>query len=94
MTRSRKQKLEEGVLLVEHVEVGLGSELTKPQSCEERKTIERRCSLPRKHPHGTELKSSQRVKALEQENAKLRRLVAELSLQKLALKDILVSKGL
>jgi putative transposase len=94
MARSRRQKLEEGVLLVEHVEAGLGSDLTTHQSCEDRKIIERRHSLPRKHSHGTKLKSSQRVKALEQENAKLKRLVAELSLQKLALKDILVSKGL
>lgn len=94
MARSRKQKPEEGVLLVEHVEVGLERELTARQNCEERKTIEQRHSPPREHSHGTELKSSQRVKALEQENAKLKRLVAELSLQKLALKDILVSKGL
>jgi hypothetical protein len=86
MARNRRQKLEEGVILVEHVEVGLGSELTTHQSFEERETIERRYSLLRKHSRGTELKSSQRVKALEQENAKLRRLVAELSLQKLALK--------
>jgi putative transposase len=94
MASNRKQRPGEGERLIQNGEFGLDSELTTPQSCDEGKTIERRHSRARKHSHGTEVKSSQRVKALVQENAKLKRLVAELSLQKLALKDILVSKGL
>jgi putative transposase len=35
-----------------------------------------------------------RLKELQKENVKLKRLVAELSLQKLTLRDILASKGL
>jgi putative transposase len=37
---------------------------------------------------------TQRIRELEQENANLRRLVAELCLQKLALRDIIASGGL
>jgi putative transposase len=94
MARTRKQKPEEGMLLVEHVDAGLDKELTEPQSCGDRNTIEQRHNRPRKGSGGQELRWSQRVKALEQENARLKRLVAELSLQKLALRDILVSRDL
>jgi putative transposase len=94
MARSRKEIPEENALLIRHVEVGLECALTVPQSCEDRKAIERTYDQPHRDSESRELRWSRRVKALEQENAKLKRLVAELSLQKLALKDILLSRGL
>jgi putative transposase len=94
MASTRKRDTEKRALLVEHVEAGLEKELTNPQSCGDRKTVEQRHARPRNGSDSQELKWSQRVEALEQENAKLKRLVAELSLQKLALKDILLSRGL
>ena len=94
MVSTRKRNTEERALLVEHVEAALEKELTEHQSCGDRKTVEQRHTRPRNGFGSRELKWSQRVEALEQENAKLKRLVAELSLQKLALKDILLSRGL
>lgn len=64
------------------------------QSCEGMRSPER--SLNRRSKATPVLKSgkARRLKELQEENAKLKRLVAELSLQKLTLRDILTSRGL
>jgi putative transposase len=63
------------------------------QSSEGMKSPER--SLNRRSNAAPVLKSEEarRLKELQQENARLKRLVAELSLQKLTLRDILTSRG-
>jgi hypothetical protein len=48
----------------------------------------------RKSLHFQEVVSARELDELREENAMLRRLVAELSLQKLVLRDLLVAKGL
>lgn len=48
----------------------------------------------RKAPSILQLENTRRLRELEQENVRLKRLVAELSLQKLILKDLLAAKGL
>jgi hypothetical protein len=63
------------------------------QSSKGMKSPER--SLNRRSNAAPILKSekARRLKELQQENAKLKRLVAELSLQRLTLRDILTSRG-
>ncbi len=63
-------------------------------SCEGMKSPER--SLNRRSKATPVLKSekARRLNELQEENANLKRLVAELSLQKLILRDILASRGL
>ena len=64
------------------------------QSCKGMKCPER--SLNRRSKAAPILKSenARRLKELQEENAKLKRLVGELSVQKLMLRDILTSRAL
>jgi putative transposase len=50
--------------------------------------VEQPCYRWRKNHGGLKADQARRLKELEQENAKLKRLVSELSLEKLVLKDI------
>jgi putative transposase len=57
-------------------------------ACREGGTTEQTYDRWRKEYGGLQVDQARRLKELEQENAKRRRLVAELSLDKLVLKDI------
>jgi putative transposase len=76
------------VNLLRQVEVGVANGKTLPQTCKEAEIVEQTYYRWRKEYGGLKVDQARRLKELEQENAKLKRLVSELSLEKLVLKDI------
>jgi transposase-like protein len=74
--------------LLRQVEVMIANGQTTPQACREAGITEQTFYRWRKEYGGLKLDQAKRLKALEQENAKLKRLVAELSLEKQILKDV------
>ena len=74
--------------LLRLVEVGVANGKTLPQACKEAEIVEQTYHRWRKEFGGLKVDQARRLKELEQENAKLKRLVSELSLEKLVLKDI------
>jgi putative transposase len=58
------------------------------RACKEAEIVEQTYYRWRKEYGGLKVDQARRLKELEQENAKLKRLVSELSLEKLVLKDI------
>ena len=59
-----------------------------PQACKEAEITQQTYYRWRKEYGGLKLDQAKRMKELERENAKLKRLVAELSLEKQILKDV------
>jgi transposase-like protein len=88
MARGKKNTPEQIVSLLRQVEVAVASEKTTAQACKEAAITEQTYYRWRKEYGGLQVDQARRLKELEQENAKLKRLVAELSLDKLVLKDI------
>jgi putative transposase len=84
----RKYKAEQIVTLLRQVEVGLANGKSTPQACKEAEITAQTYYRWRKEFGGLKLGQAKRLKQLERENAKLKRLVAELSLEKQILKDI------
>jgi putative transposase len=76
----RKYKLEQIVTLLRQVEVELANGKTTPQACKEAEITAQTYYRWRKEFGGLKLDQAKRLKKLEPENAKLNRLVAELSL--------------
>jgi len=74
--------------LLRQIEVGTANGKMTPQACKEVGITEQTYYRWRKEYGGLQVDQARRLKELEQENAKLKRLVAELSLDKLVLKDI------
>jgi putative transposase len=74
MARGRKHTPEQVVNLLRQIEVAVANGKTTAQGCKEAEI--------------TEQTYYRWLKELEQENVKLKRLVSELSLEKLVLKDI------
>ncbi len=70
------------------IEVAVAIGKTLPQTCKEAEIVEQTYYRWRKEYGGLQVDQARRLKELEQENAKLKRLVSELSLEKLVLKDI------
>ena len=79
---------EQIVSLLRQIEVGTANGKLTPQACKEVGITEQTYYRWRKEFGGLQVDQARRLKELEQENAKLKRLVAELSLDKLVLKDI------
>ena len=88
MARGKKHTPEQIVSLLRQIEVGVANGKTTPAACRESGITEQTYYRWRKEYGGLQVDQARRLKALEQENAKLKRLVAELSLDKLVLKDI------
>jgi len=88
MARGKKPTAEQVVHLLGQVEVGVANGKTLPQACKEAEIVEQTYYRWRKEYGGLKVDQARRLKDLEQENAKLKRLVSELSLEKLVLKDI------
>jgi transposase len=88
MARGKKNTPEQIVCLLRQVEVAVASGKTTPQACKEFLIAEQTYYRWRKEYGGLQVDQARRLKELEQENAKLKRLVAELSLDKWVLKDI------
>ena len=88
MARGKKHTPEQIVTLLRRVEVAVANGKTTGQACKESAITEQTYYRWRKEFGGLQVDQARRLKELEQENAKLKRLVAELSLDKLVLKDI------
>jgi putative transposase len=84
----RKYKPEQIVTRLRQVEVGLANGKSTPQACKEAEITAQTYYRWRKEFGGLKLDQAKRLKELERENAKLKRLVAELSLEKQILKDV------
>ena len=84
----KKHKPEQIVTLPRQVEVELANGKSTPQACKEAEITAQTYYRWRKEFGGLKLDQAKRLKELERENAKLKRLVAELSLEKQILKEV------
>ena len=84
----RKYKPEQIVTLLRQVEVELANGKSTPQAYKEAEITAQTYYRWRKEFGGLKLDQAKRLKELERENAKLKRLVAELSLEEQILKDV------
>jgi putative transposase len=84
----KKHKPEQIVALLRQVEVEIANGKTTPLACKEAAITVQTYYRWRKEFGGLKLDQAERMKELERENAKLKRLVAELSLEKQILKDV------
>jgi putative transposase len=85
---TKRYKPEQIVTMLRQVEVGIANGKTAPQASREVGITEQTYYRWRKEYGGLKLDQAKRLRELEQENAKLKRLVAELSLEKQILKDV------
>ena len=88
MARGRKQTPEQIVNVLRQIEVAMANGKTAPAACKEAGIVEPTYYRWRKEYGGLKVDQAKRLKELEQENGKLKRLVAELSLDKQILQDI------
>jgi putative transposase len=88
MARGKKHGAEQVVNLLRQIEVAIANGKTTAVACKEAEITEQTYYRWRKEYGGLKVDQARRLKDLEQENAKLKRLVANLSLEKLVLKDI------
>ncbi|MGA9570798.1 MAG: IS3 family transposase [Candidatus Acidiferrales bacterium] len=88
----KKHKPEQIVALLRQIEVEMANGKTTPQACKEAEITVQTFYRWRKEFGGLKLDQAKRMKNLERENAKLKRLVAELSLEKQILKDVAFGK--
>ena len=86
--RGKKYTAEQIVSLLRQIDVGTANGKMTPQACKEVGITEQTYYRWRKEYGGLQVDQACRLMELEKENAKLKRLVAELSLDKLVLKDI------
>jgi putative transposase len=83
-----RYKPEQIVTLLRQIEVAVANGKTTPQACKEAQITAQTYYRWRKEYGGLKLDQAKRLKELEKENGKLKRLVAELSLEKQILKDV------
>jgi transposase-like protein len=88
MGRAKKYSPEQIVNLLRQIEVGIANGKTHPVACREAGITEQTYYRWREEYGGLKVDQAKRLKELEQENSKLKRLVAELSLDKQILQDI------
>lgn len=88
MGRGKKHTPEQIVGLLRQIEVSVANGKTTPSACRDSGITEQTYYRWRKEYGGLQVDQARRLKELEQENAKLKRLVANLSLDNLVLKDI------
>jgi transposase-like protein len=84
----KRNKPEQIVTMLRQIEVGIANGKTTPQACKEAEITMQTFYRWRKEYGGLKMDQAKRLKELEKENGKLKRLVAELSLDKQILKDI------
>lgn len=85
---NQRYKPEQMVTMLRQIEVGIANGKTTPQACKEAAITVQTFYRWRKEYGGLKMDQAKRLKELEKENGKLKRLVAELSLDKQILKDI------
>ena len=83
-----RYKPEQIVTLLRQIEVAIANGKTTPQARKEAQITAQTYYRWRKEFGGLKLDQAKRLKELEKENGKLKRLVAELSLEKQILKDV------
>jgi len=86
--RMMRYKPEQIVTLLRQIEVAIANGKTTLQACKEAEITQQTYYRWRKEYGGLKLDQAKRLKELEKENTKLKRLVAELSLEKQILKDV------
>jgi transposase-like protein len=79
---------EQIVTLLRQIEVAMGQGKSTQIACREAGISEQGYYRWRKEYGGLQLEQAKRMKELEKENVRLKRLVAELSLEKQVLKDL------
>jgi len=84
----KRYRPEQIVNLLRQIEVEIANGKTAPQACKEAEITVQTYYRWRKEYGGLKLDQAKRLKDLEKENSKLKRLVAELSLEKQILKDV------
>ena len=84
----KRYKPEQIVNLLRQIEVGIANGKTAPQACKEAEITQQTYYRWRREYGGLKLDQAKRLKELEKENVKLKRLVADLSLEKQILKDV------
>jgi transposase-like protein len=86
--RNQRYKPEQIVNLLRKIEVEIANGKTTPQAAREVGITEQTYYRWRKEFGGLKLDQAKRLKALEKENGRLKRLVAELSLEKQVLREV------
>ena len=84
---ARSTSLSQVVNLLRQIEVAVANGKTTALACKEAGIVEQTYFRWRKEYGGLQVDQAKRLKELEQENSKLKRLVANLSLDNLVLKD-------
>ena len=87
MARRKKHTVEQVVNLLRQIEVAVANGKTTALACKEAEITEQSYYRWRKEYGGLQVDQAKRLRELEQENQKLKRLVANLSLDNLVLKD-------
>lgn len=84
----KRFKPDQIVTLLRQIEVEIANGKTTPQACKDAAITQQTYYRWRKEYGGLKRDQAKRLKELEKENTKLKRLVAELSLEKQILKDV------
>ena len=84
----RNYKPEQIVTILRQIEIQMANGKPTPQACKEAGIHTQTYYRWRKEYGGLKLNQAKRLKELEKENARLKRVVAELSLEKQVLRDV------
>jgi putative transposase len=84
----KKHTPEQIVAILRQIEVAIANNKPTPQACREAEITEQTYYRWRKEYGGLKLEQAKRLKELEKENSRLRRVVTELSLEKQVLRDV------
>ena len=85
---TKRYKPEQVVNLLQQIEVEIANGKTTPQACRDAQITVQTYYRWRKEYGGLKVGQAKRLKELEKENSRLKRLVAELSLEKQVLRDV------
>ena len=88
MRRGQKTSAEQVVLKLRQIEVQTGQGKSLALACKEAEISEQSYYRWRREYGGLQVDQARKMKDLERENARLRRLVADLSLEKQVLADV------
>jgi putative transposase len=88
MARGKRFSPEQIVVMLRQIEVQLAQGKSLALACKEAEISEQSYYRWRREYGGVAVEQAKRLKELERENARLRRLVADLSLEKQVLKDV------
>ncbi len=84
----QRYKPEQIVTMLRQIEVAMANGKSTPQACKEAGIHTQTYDRWRKEYGGLKVEQAKRLEALEKENTRLKRLVAELSLEKQVLQDV------